>query len=175
MRSRVAAALGTKVIQREQQAILASGWNQVSEIRTVNDALRVLQLTRGLLQSIYARHYTTQNHQRFFHLTRMVHDWVTCDGATVCTELKASRILPGFMSAQWLRLERARGPVGRLQGRPGLTSFVPNPDHIHVTGVPAERSRAVSLHLYGRMMNSFNTYDISRGRRQRVTVEHNES
>jgi len=42
--------------------------------------------------------------------------------------------------------------------------------------VPSERSRAVSLHhLYGRMMNSFNTYDISSGKRQRVTLEHNES
>jgi len=52
---------------------------------------------------------------------------------------------------------------------------VPNPDHIHVTGVPLERSRAVSLHLYGRLMNSFNTYDISSGTRQRVSVKHNES
>ena len=56
-----------------------------------------------------------------------------------------------------------------------VTSFVPNPDHIHVTGVPAERSRAVSLHLYGRMMNSFNTYDIAAGTRRRVMLEHNES
>jgi len=62
-----------------------------------------------------------------------------------------------------------------LLGRGAVTSFVPNPDHIHVTGVPVERPRAVSLHLYGRMMNSFNTYDISAGTRQRVTLEHNES
>ena len=62
-----------------------------------------------------------------------------------------------------------------LLGRGAVTSFVPNPDHIHVTGVPAERSRAVSLHLYGRMMNSFNTYDIAAGTRRRVTLEHNES
>ena len=62
-----------------------------------------------------------------------------------------------------------------LLGRGAVTSFVPNPDHIHVTGVPPERSRAVSLHLYGRMMNSFNTYDISSGTRRRVSVEHNES
>jgi len=62
-----------------------------------------------------------------------------------------------------------------LLGRGAVTSFVPNPDHIHVTGVPPERSRAVSLHLYGRMMNSFNTYDLSSGTRQRVTLEHNES
>ena len=62
-----------------------------------------------------------------------------------------------------------------LLGRGAVTSFVPNPDHIHVTGVPPERRRAVSLHLYGRMMNSFNTYDIAAGTRQRVTLEHNES
>ena len=41
-----------------------------------------------------------------------------------------------------------------------VTSFVPNPDHIHMTGVPAERPRAVSLHLYGRMMSDFNIYDV---------------
>jgi len=56
-----------------------------------------------------------------------------------------------------------------------VTSFVPNPDHIHMTGVPAERPPAVSLHLYGRMMNSFNTYDVAAGTRQRVNVAHNES
>lgn len=71
-------------------------------------------------------------------------------------------------------IQLVRGGV-ILLGRGAVTSFVPNPDHIHVTGVPAERSRVVSLHLYGRMMNSFNTYDISSGTRQRVSVEHNHS
>ena len=71
-------------------------------------------------------------------------------------------------------IELARSGV-ILLNRGAVTSFVPNPDHIHVTGVPAERPRAVSLHLYGRMMNSFNTYDIAAGTRQRVMLEHNES
>src|SRR5947208_4455431 len=31
-----------------------------------------------------------------------------------------------------------------------VTTFVPNPDHIHRTGVPDSRERVVSLHLYGR-------------------------
>jgi predicted metal-dependent enzyme (double-stranded beta helix superfamily) len=68
----------------------------------------------------------------------------------------------------------ARGGV-ILLGRGAVTSFVPNPDHIHVTGVPPGRARAVSLHLYGRTMNSFNTYDVAAGTRRRVSVEHNES
>jgi predicted metal-dependent enzyme (double-stranded beta helix superfamily) len=62
-----------------------------------------------------------------------------------------------------------------LLARGAVTSFVPNPDHIHVTGVPAERPRAVSLHLYGRMMSNFNIYDVAAGTRSRVAVAHNES
>jgi len=71
-------------------------------------------------------------------------------------------------------IELLRGGV-ILLARGAVTSFVPNPDHIHVTGVPAGRPRAVSLHLYGRMMNSFNTYDVAAGTRQPVNLAHNES
>ena len=56
-----------------------------------------------------------------------------------------------------------------------VTSFVPNPDHIHMTGVPPERPRAVSLHLYGRMMSDFNVYDVEGRTRRRISVAHNES
>jgi predicted metal-dependent enzyme (double-stranded beta helix superfamily) len=71
-------------------------------------------------------------------------------------------------------IELVRGGV-ILLGRRAVTSFVPNPDHIHITGVPADRPRAVSLHLYGRAMNSFNTYDVAAGTRRRVDLAHNES
>ena len=71
-------------------------------------------------------------------------------------------------------IELARGGV-ILLARGAVTSFVPNPDHIHVTGVPADRPRAVSLHLYGRMMSNFNIYDPSTRSRRRIEVAHNES
>jgi predicted metal-dependent enzyme (double-stranded beta helix superfamily) len=71
-------------------------------------------------------------------------------------------------------IELARGGVSLL-GRGAVTSFVPNPDHIHVNGVPRERPRVVSLHMYGRMMSSFNIYDLAARTRRRVEVHHNES
>jgi len=71
-------------------------------------------------------------------------------------------------------IELVRGGVVLL-GEGAVTSFVPNPDHIHVTGVPAERPRAVSLHLYGRTMSSFHVYDVAAGTRRRIDVAHNES
>lgn len=71
-------------------------------------------------------------------------------------------------------IELVRGGVVLL-GRGAVTTFVPNPDHIHVTGVPTDRPRAVSLHLYGRMMSSFNIYDVEARNRRRIEVAHNES
>ena len=71
-------------------------------------------------------------------------------------------------------IELARGGTVLLR-HGAVTSFVPNPDHIHVTGVPAERSRAVSLHLYGRTMSDFNIYDVAARSRRRIAVAHNES
>ena len=67
-----------------------------------------------------------------------------------------------------------RGGVVLLN--PGsVTSFVPNPDHIHTTGVAAERETCVSLHLYGRNMNSFHIYDVGAGTRRMIDVPHQES
>ncbi|CAN5383883.1 hypothetical protein BH09PSE6_BH09PSE6_21110 [soil metagenome] len=71
-------------------------------------------------------------------------------------------------------IELVRGGV-ILLNRFAVTSFVPNPDHIHVTGVPQGRPRAVSLHLYGHTMNDFNVYDVAAGTRRGIRVGHNES
>ena len=71
-------------------------------------------------------------------------------------------------------IDLARGGTVLLR-HGAVTSFVPNPDHIHVTGVPLERPRAVSLHLYGRMMSDFNIYDVGARTRRRINVAHNES
>ena len=125
-RSRVAAALGTKVIQREQQALLASGWDQVEEIRSINEKLRVLQLSRGMLLRLFVRHLQTVSTEYFFHLTSSLHARLVCNGETVCKRVADSPVFRGFLSLLWLRLSRPLGPIGRIQGRPTLTGFVPD-------------------------------------------------
>jgi len=66
-----------------------------------------------------------------------------------------------------IRLKRG-GTI--LLGHGSVTSFVPNPDHIHMTGVPATRPAVLSLHLYGRNMNSFHIYDVTAGTRKLVQL-----
>lgn len=90
----------------------------------------------------------------------------------VLEERSYVRLSPNRGADQEIDLARG-GTV--LLSHGAVTSFVPNPDHIHITGVPAERSRAVSLHLYGRTMSNFNVYDVETRTRRRVAVAHNES
>lgn len=71
-------------------------------------------------------------------------------------------------------IQLARGGVILLS--PGaVTSFVPNPDHIHVTGNGDEQNKVVSLHLYGRAMAGFHIYDEEAGTREWIEVSFNES
>ena len=67
---------------------------------------------------------------------------------------------------------RLRRGGGTLLPEGAVSTFVPNPDHIHVTGVPEDRAPATSLHLYGRNMNSFHIYDLATGSRRLVDVPH---
>ena len=68
----------------------------------------------------------------------------------------------------------ARGGIIVLA--PGaVTSFVPNPDHIHLTGNPDQEKRIVSLHLYGSAMAGFNVYDRPAQTRKWIEVSFNES
>jgi predicted metal-dependent enzyme (double-stranded beta helix superfamily) len=90
----------------------------------------------------------------------------------VLEEQSYVRLSPGRCSDTDIDLVRG-GTV--LLGRGSVSSFVPNPDHIHMTGVSRERERTVSLHLYGRNMSSFNVYDVQNRTRRRVEVAHNES
>ena len=67
-------------------------------------------------------------------------------------------------------IELSRG--GSIILSPGsVTSFVPNPDHIHKTGNAGQKP-AVSLHLYGHAMSGFNIYDRPNGKREWTEVSH---
>ncbi len=51
-----------------------------------------------------------------------------------------------------------------------VTTFVPNPDHIHRAGNPRGSEVVVTLHLYGRNMDNYNIYDMELGRRLPVEI-----
>jgi 3-mercaptopropionate dioxygenase len=67
-------------------------------------------------------------------------------------------------------------PGGLVLLPPGaVATFVPNPDHIHQTGVADDRPTTLSLHLYGRMLNDFHVYDREAGTRKMIKTSHTET
>lgn len=56
-----------------------------------------------------------------------------------------------------------------------VTSFVPNPDHIHLTGNGSGTETCLSLHLYGRVLSDFHVYDVDAGTRKLIQAAHHES
>jgi hypothetical protein len=55
-RWRSAAALGTSVIQQQQEALMASAWEQAAQIQQVNQRMRQLQVSMAVGESLHARH-----------------------------------------------------------------------------------------------------------------------
>jgi predicted metal-dependent enzyme (double-stranded beta helix superfamily) len=71
-------------------------------------------------------------------------------------------------------IELRRGGLSLLTSGT-VSTFVPNPDHIHVTGVKDDWQRAISLHLYGRMLSDFHIYDTAAGTRSLIHAQHTET
>jgi predicted metal-dependent enzyme (double-stranded beta helix superfamily) len=71
-------------------------------------------------------------------------------------------------------IELRRGGLSLLTSGT-VSTFVPNPDHIHVTGVKDDWQRAISLHLYGRMLSDFHIYDTAAGTRSLIHAKHTET
>ncbi|MBS1132494.1 MAG: uncharacterized protein H6R16_3496, partial [Proteobacteria bacterium] len=57
-RHRAVAALGTKVVQTQQEQLMASAWEQLGEIERINQVRRQAQLGRAVNAVYYARHFT---------------------------------------------------------------------------------------------------------------------
>jgi 3-mercaptopropionate dioxygenase len=67
-------------------------------------------------------------------------------------------------------------PGGLVLLPPGaVATFVPDPDHIHQTGVADGRPATLSLHLYGRTLNDFHIYDRGAGTRRLIRTHHTET
>ena len=119
-RHRAAAGLGAEVVRRQQEALMASAWDQLGEIETANDILRRAQLGRE--SSIFL-------HDRLGAAALENYLWVTNpvqkrilriqeDGAkrTIHAELARETLLPSaVLDPAFRRISRARGFLRKRQ------------------------------------------------------------
>jgi hypothetical protein len=116
-RHRTTAGLGAQVVQREHQALLASAWQQVGEVRRLNDELRFAQLARAAAQRLYQRHVLPAKGASLVALSTPVHRLVRIGERTVRARFDESPIPQPLLEPAMRRLARPTGPLGRRQGR----------------------------------------------------------
>lgn len=139
-RLRVAAGLGTYVVQTQQQSLMASAWRQVEGIQKINTELRQTQLARETATRIYQSDIVADTHQTrqaeaILNLSAPVHEqvvWIRqppVDGnpfseETLRASTKTSRLADGIFDPQWRRIVRSRGPISQRQGRTGTSNIL---------------------------------------------------
>jgi hypothetical protein len=117
-RSRTAAALGGQVVQAGSDAMVASAWSQVGEMRRANQLLRQSQLAREVSSSLDRRHLqNVAGDGVYLQITGPTHQRVSLTLAestlTLSGHIAASRIPDTAVSGAMRRLARPRGPIGR--------------------------------------------------------------
>lgn len=118
-RLRVAAALGTRVVQENQEALMASAWQQVERIRQLNEELRQAQLAREVAARVAERHVMVADEEVVLSLTSPVATRLKASPRTIRAVLNDSPIPRGIFDGAFRRITRPRGPLARRQNRGG--------------------------------------------------------
>jgi hypothetical protein len=71
-RMRATAGLGTRVLRRNVEDVMARAWDQVGDVEQANSVLRRLQASRAVTASLYARHLSALSPGRLMSLARPV-------------------------------------------------------------------------------------------------------
>jgi hypothetical protein len=130
-RYRVAAALGTEVVQRDQQGLMASAWDQASRLEQINRTRRVMQMGREIFVRILERHIATGTTATIFTVTSPVCGRVLCTAGgtparTVASILDGS-VFGGCLHPPWRRT--FGGDTGPGIAKIGEGGFIPQPEN----------------------------------------------
>ena len=118
-RNRVAAAMGTFVVQDLQEDLMAAAWEQAGAISRANEALRRAQLAREAGISMHQRHFAGLAPARLIQLSGPVQRRVLDGTATLRVTVEESCLPRAAVGPAFRRLLRPRGPVmRRIRRRP---------------------------------------------------------
>lgn len=136
-KDRVIAGLGTRVVQMDQEKLMAAAWQQVRGVDAANRALRLAQLARQLGASLHARHLGELDASALLGVTRAVHTrLLEAPERTLALTVRESALPEAVASAAWRRFARPAARLTRLPETDSasrqqmLTSLVAGPDAV---------------------------------------------
>ncbi|HTH49493.1 MAG TPA: hypothetical protein VMB21_18400 [Candidatus Limnocylindria bacterium] len=127
-RWRATAALGTRVVQEHQEALMASAWDQAAELAKANQRLRQLQLSMAVGEVLHKKHFTPLSDERLLRVAAPAFGRIMqAPGASLLQQQSFSQLPVGSNRTAMRRVGRQRGPLTRRVTRQGgnrATSWV---------------------------------------------------
>ncbi|MDX2442614.1 MAG: hypothetical protein QNK30_02330 [Bacteroidales bacterium] len=108
-RYRVAAGLGTGVIQKNQEEYMQAAWEQVGKIVEANSKIRWAQMATEVSYNLYEKNILTQLPEKAFSFTAPVHRRITHNQFTVQAQVSKSLVPPAMTSGVFRSVTRPRG------------------------------------------------------------------
>ncbi|MFH2065325.1 MAG: hypothetical protein ABIK15_09025 [Pseudomonadota bacterium] len=120
-RHRAAAGLGAEVIRKNQEALMASAWNQLGDIETVNEILRRAQLAREV-SGVAKKQIDKLPAADYLRMTQPLHNRLMTSErtSTVQHEVTQSRIRSAFTDPAFRKITRKRGVFCKRQKLPAV-------------------------------------------------------
>ncbi len=112
-RFRAAAGLGTVVVQKHQEHLMASAWEQAGDLEETNALLRQSQLGREVSRCLYQKQIRDLPVDALLPLTSPVHSRVSVGPRTLRKQLATSRIPLPVLSPAFRRVTRPAGTLAR--------------------------------------------------------------
>jgi hypothetical protein len=152
-RFRAAAGFGARVVQDEQEELMASAWDQAGEIRRANQLLHAAQLARATANALLTgriRPLGEKRAPRLLHLTAPAHSRLPAApaaAATVEAAIDRSAFPAPAVSVGFRRVVGAGGPIGkRLPAAEAdvgsfITGLAQNAIAVETTAIPAGTRR----------------------------------
>jgi hypothetical protein len=114
--TRAAAGLGARVVQDQQEQLVASAWEQADALERANQVLRQAQLGQAVARKIYVKRLQPMAPASLFHVTAPAHGRVRADGVTVERKVVDSAFPESAATTAFRKAVRPEGPLGRQIG-----------------------------------------------------------
>ncbi len=110
-RFRIAAGLGTQVVQKGQEEYMQAAWEQVGKIIEANNQIRFAQIATEASSKLYELHINTLSTEKAFLFTSPIHKRVLYRDLTVYKNVHESVIPPAITSGSFRKMIRPRGSI----------------------------------------------------------------
>jgi len=130
-RHRAVAALGTQVVQTQQEQLMASAWEQLGEIERINQMRRQAQLGRAVNAVYYSKHFTRFTEETLLKVVASAQSRIVVE-ATDPNNVRTRELLSHRISQSAIPDRAVSAPLRRLTSPRGVIST-----RFRMVGVPS--------------------------------------